>query len=92
MSWQIKLHDKKPEVTKIGDAWPYDTTNPNDPGYCIELPGGAFIDMNQIKEKWTVTGSLPNITVVPSINCIGRYHGFITDGIISDDCEGRKFQ
>ncbi len=40
---------------------------------------------------WTVSGELPNITVNPSINCIGIYHGWIRNGEISDDCEGRKF-
>lgn len=40
---------------------------------------------------WAVKGTPPNITVHPSINMNGRYHGFIKDGVITDDCEGRKF-
>lgn len=40
---------------------------------------------------WTVSGDLPNISVSPSINIVGSYHGFITNGVITDDCEGRKF-
>ncbi len=37
-------------------------------------------------------GQKPNITITPSINCVGSYHGYITAGVISDDCEGRKFE
>ena len=33
---------------------------------------------------WTVTGVPPNITVSPSINMVGRYHGFLQNGIIGD--------
>lgn len=33
---------------------------------------------------WTVTGELPNITCTPSINAVGAYHGYITDGVLSD--------
>lgn len=33
---------------------------------------------------WAVTGEPPNITVSPSINAIGAYHGWLTDGVISD--------
>ena len=40
---------------------------------------------------WTVTGEAPNITVSPSINIGGSYHGWLKDGVISDDCEGRRF-
>jgi hypothetical protein len=40
---------------------------------------------------WTVTGEAPNITVSPSINCIGRYHGWLRDGVLSEDVEGRVF-
>lgn len=40
---------------------------------------------------WTVTGVAPFITVQPSINLGGIYHGFLQNGIISDDCEGRQF-
>jgi hypothetical protein len=44
---------------------------------------------------WTITGDLPNIAITPSINCVGSYHGFVSlidgKGVITDDCEGRKF-
>lgn len=40
---------------------------------------------------WTVTGEAPNITVSPSINIVGFYHGWIQNGVVTDDCEGRKY-
>lgn len=40
---------------------------------------------------WKVEGLLPLITCSPSINAFGTYHGFVIDGSITDDCEGRKF-
>lgn len=40
---------------------------------------------------WTYTGVPPNITLSPSINCVGRYHGFIQNGIITPCVEGHKF-
>lgn len=33
---------------------------------------------------WTITGEAPKITVNPSINAIGSYHGYIRDGVITD--------
>lgn len=41
---------------------------------------------------WQVTGEPPLITVSPSINLAGAYHGWIQNGIISDDCEGRTYE
>lgn len=40
---------------------------------------------------WTVTGTPPNITVTPSINMVGTYHGWLTNGVLSDDLEGRTY-
>lgn len=34
---------------------------------------------------------MPCTTVEPSINLHGIYHGFLQQGIITDDCEGRQF-
>lgn len=39
---------------------------------------------------WTVTGELPNITITPSIGA-ADYHGWVTDGVLSDDIEGRTY-
>ncbi|HEY3315254.1 MAG TPA: hypothetical protein VGL40_08290 [Bacillota bacterium] len=39
---------------------------------------------------WTVTGEAPNITVMPSINFVGSYHGWLQNGVFSNDVEGRQ--
>ena len=41
---------------------------------------------------WVVTGEAPNITTMPSINSSAKpgYHGWLKNGILSDDVEGRK--
>lgn len=64
----------------------------------VKLPGRVVwcIDSkswsgNVLGAGWAVTGNGPNITVSPSINCIGTYHGFLVNGVISDDCEGRQY-
>ncbi len=41
---------------------------------------------------WAISGELPNVTITPSINCVGSFHGFVQSGQITDDCEGRKFK
>lgn len=40
---------------------------------------------------WGVQGQLPLITLTPSINIGGSYHGFIRSGVITDDMEGRVY-
>lgn len=40
---------------------------------------------------WEVTGGAPNITVHPSIDIGGSYHGWLQNGVISDDVAGLKF-
>ena len=48
-------------------------------------------DWTDADGSWTVSGHLPNLTLSPSVNLVGIYHGWIQNGVISDDCEGRKF-
>jgi hypothetical protein len=40
---------------------------------------------------WKVFGLFPLITATPSINFPGFYHGWLQDGGLSDDIEGRRF-
>lgn len=68
------------------------------PPIMVELPeGGYFCPDFKAHDKdrgWTVTGEAPNITVMPSVNriCSPRgYHGWIKDGVLTDDLEGRKY-
>ena len=51
----------------------------------------CMVNGKMLDHGWKVTGEVPNITVSPSINFIGRYHGWLQNGILSDDIEGRKY-
>lgn len=66
------------------------------------LPSGADWNMDrgrninvELAEKiapaWTREGEPPNVSAHPSINHVGHYHGWLTNGVLSDDCEGRTF-
>lgn len=64
----------------------------------IMLPGGREWEMTgpswdkgKQGPAWAISGTPPLVTAHPSINIPGRYHGFVQNGIVTDDCEGRKF-
>jgi hypothetical protein len=61
----------------------------------ITLPGGAEwcpdLTSSESGQGWTVTGELPAITVSPSVHQLGRYHGFVQNGVLTDDLEGRSY-
>lgn len=40
---------------------------------------------------WTVTGEAPRLTATPSILSNGGYHGFLCDGVLTDDVSGRQW-
>lgn len=50
-------------------------------------------DPNPQRNGWIVTGSLEDgdLTLTPSVNLVGSYHGFIKNGVIGDDVEGRTY-
>lgn len=59
---------------------------------CICLPNGAgvfcldqhsFNDKGEAGAGWTVTGEPPNLTVKPSIDAVGYWHGFLTGGVLT---------
>jgi hypothetical protein len=64
---------------------------------CVRLPDGSLFcpdsnaDGDDAHRGWTVTGEPPRISVSPSINVVGHYHGFLQEGVLSDDVEGRTF-
>lgn len=60
------------------------------PNYFL-IDGQCFDSGRGFYDGWTVSGTPPCITVQPSINLVGRYHGWLQNGVISDDCEGRNF-
>lgn len=72
--------DKRPPIIVClpnGQTWLVD-------GLCGDGHGGRK------DYGWTVTGEAPNITVSPSINDPG-YHGFLQNGVFTDDLEGRTY-
>jgi hypothetical protein len=69
----------------------------------VILPNGETWEMdrayggNPNNDGWTITGEAPNITAMPSINAIREpresgYHGWLKNGILSDDLEGRTYE
>ncbi len=63
----------------------------------VSLPDGVVwgIDQPASNSKnnsgWLVTGEAPNITARPSI-AVHNYHGWLTNGVLSDDLEGRTYK
>ena len=86
----LKFSDLRP-----GEMWWQDDD------LCVKLPSGSEwnIDVGrriresggQVHAAWSRTGNAPNVTANPSINHVGLYHGWLRDGFLTDDCEGRKF-
>lgn len=60
----------------------------------VVLPGGSIFSPDRMSGRgqcgWLVSGELPLITVTPSIGA-AEYHGFIRDGALTDDLEGRQY-
>lgn len=61
------------------------------PGKHVFCVDGMCWEGTRLYGGWQVTEEPPLITVNPSINIVGLYHGWIRDGVISDDCEGRTY-
>lgn len=61
------------------------------PGKELFLVDGQCWKDGQRYGGWEVSGSAPNITVHPSINIGGCYHGWLKNGEVSPDCEGRVY-
>lgn len=61
------------------------------PKHTLYLIDGKCFDNGKAYGGWIVTGFAPLITVQPSIDFKGTYHGFLQNGVISDDVEGRIF-
>lgn len=62
----------------------------------IRLPGQAGDWSPDFKASgsesgWTVIGEPPNCTAMPSVNSEGYFHGWLRNGALTDDCEGRTF-
>lgn len=64
----------------------------------ILTPGGwwspdemAYNERGWHGNGWTVAGSFPQVSITPSINFPGRFHSWVTNGMLLDDVEGRVF-
>lgn len=62
----------------------------------VALPGGAIFNLDRFasgsgRSGWTITGAPPRLTATPSINCEGVWHGYLTGGVLTEDCESRRF-
>jgi hypothetical protein len=61
--------------------------------YCLDTRQ-CTAERGWFGDGWDVVGDLSNpagVTVSPSINIRPSYHGWLQNGVISDDCEGRRF-
>ena len=83
----------------VGAMWdaPWLATSWRGPdGRCLVLrtPGGDWVIDQPSRDggHWTRTGTPPFITARPSILIPGRYHGWLTDGELSDDLDGNPPQ
>ena len=61
------------------------------PGFITCCIDGMCINNGVRYGGWVVSGEAPDITVSPSINMSGLYHGFLKEGFIHDDVDGRVF-
>lgn len=64
------------------------------PMLAVVLPDGNIWSMDAKAPNgsgWTVSGEPPNLTARPSVDS-GTYHGWLTDGVFSDDLEGRTYE
>lgn len=64
------------------------------PPLVVYLPSGRPFCVDRKASDgtwWAVAGEPPNITVNPSINHVGAYHGYLRNGVLSDDVDGRRF-
>jgi hypothetical protein len=78
---RVETYDLPP-----GAMWRCDCHN--ELGWLIMLPNNAgpwctLATAGGTGNRWTVTGEPPKLTVKPSINSVGQWHGWITDGVMS---------
>lgn len=97
--WRIPL-DRDLFGTRYGDLYrdllsPQFRASGRDYVIVVRLPCGSewTVDFKfyEKQDGWVVTGELPAITARPSVDQHNRYHGWLTDGVLSDDLEGRRY-
>jgi hypothetical protein len=93
---ELTLHEAEPGMMwdapwylDFSDPW----AGPDGRSLVMRLPAGgewAIDGPSRSGGRWTRTGEPPLITARPSILST-HYHGWLTDGILSDDLEGRQY-
>jgi hypothetical protein len=86
--WNLPSQPERPRRAPILICLPDDGSSPTI--WCPDQMAWNG-DQGSHGHGWEVNGILPNVTITPSINYPMRYHGWVTSGVVSDDCEGRKF-
>jgi hypothetical protein len=94
-------HMLENEFERSGLAPSYFAQRSQRPPIVVICPGGRSWCVDQraynhsqggwCGEGWSVSGEPPLITCSPSINLQGSYHGFLQNGVLTDDCEGHRF-
>jgi hypothetical protein len=69
----------------LGKRHPLVVCVPGGFDWCVDGPAN-----NLGGHGWTVTGEAPRLTATPSIGT-EKYHGWLRDGVLSDDLEGRTY-
>lgn len=96
------IEEPLPEQLKPGDMFHRMYENTGRKCLIVILPNGGHFDLTWAAEvgdgtgTWEVSGEAPNITVYPSINALPSvnrpgYHGYLNQGVLSDDLEGRSY-
>jgi hypothetical protein len=89
----MKAHFLAPEYFEkhYGKRAPLWVVLPDKTYFCVD---SRVVSSSKVGDHgWTVEGEPwhGNLTVSPSINIVGSYHGFIKNNEIGDDVDGRKF-
>ncbi len=95
---ELRLYKEKilsPEYFKdwYGKRPPIMIVLPNGSHWLIDSRFGGGPNDERKPNGWVITGEVPNLTAMPSINHLGPggYHGWLKDGVLSDDLEERTY-
>lgn len=76
------------------DAWWGQPKGPDDRALRVRLPDGSEWQIDTPATNgapWRREGEPPDVTVSPSIDT-GDYHGYLIEGVLTDDLEGRSYE
>lgn len=77
-----------PQFRASGRGFVVFVTLPDKTDWCVDLISTAT------GQGWDVDipdGDLERLTVRPSVNIVGYYHGFLWNGVVGSDLEGRVY-